>query len=158
VGGGGRHWHGPRSSPSNAAHVIGISPAASSVLCFRAPPARFGTRAAGRWLSRQRSCGRRAREKPMTRPSPGPPDQHAMPPRRSFLIGAGATGVALGTSLSAAYTQVANAPDHSLTIAPMRLELAPGKVIDTFAYNGTVPGPLLRLREGQPVTVDIRND
>jgi FtsP/CotA-like multicopper oxidase with cupredoxin domain len=81
-----------------------------------------------------------------------------MLPRRGFLIGAGATGVALGTSLSAAYTQVAGQPDHSLTIAPKRLELAPGKVIDTFAYNGTVPGPVLRLREGRPVTIDIRND
>jgi FtsP/CotA-like multicopper oxidase with cupredoxin domain len=81
-----------------------------------------------------------------------------MIPRRNFLIGAGATGVALGTSLSAAYTQIAGAPDHSLVIAPQRLELAPGKVIDTFAYNGTVPGPVLRLREGRSVTIDIRND
>jgi FtsP/CotA-like multicopper oxidase with cupredoxin domain len=48
--------------------------------------------------------------------------------------------------------------DHSLRIAPLRLELAPGKVIDTFAYNGTVPGPLLAPREGGPVSIDIRND
>ena len=33
--------------------------------------------------------------------------------------------------------------------APLRLELAPGKVIDTFGYSGTVPGPVLRLREGR---------
>jgi hypothetical protein len=31
-------------------------------------------------------------------------------------------------------------------------------VIDTFAYNGTVPGPVLRLREGRQVSIDIRND
>lgn len=78
--------------------------------------------------------------------------------RRRFLIGAGATGMALGTGLGAAYTQIAAAPDYSLRIAPLRLELAPGRVIDTFAYNGTVPGPLLRLREGRPVSIDIRND
>ena len=53
---------------------------------------------------------------------------------------------------------IATAPDYSLRIAPLRLELAPGKVIDTFAYNGTVPGPVLRLREGRPVSIDIRND
>ena len=52
----------------------------------------------------------------------------------------------------------ASSADHSLRIAPLRLELARGKVIDTFAYNGTVPGPVLRLREGRQVGIDIRND
>lgn len=78
--------------------------------------------------------------------------------RRSFLIGAGATGMALGTALGTAYTQTAAAADHSLRIAPFRLELAPGKVIQTFAYNDRVPGPVLRLREGRQVSIDIRND
>ena len=78
--------------------------------------------------------------------------------RRSLLIGAGAAGMVLGTAMGRAYTQIATAPDHSLRIAPLRLELAPGKVIDTFAYNGTVPGPVLRLREGRQVSIDIRND
>jgi FtsP/CotA-like multicopper oxidase with cupredoxin domain len=78
--------------------------------------------------------------------------------RRGFLVGAGATGMALGTGLGSAYTQIAAAPDYSLRIAPLRLELAPGKVIDTFGYNGTVPGPVLRLREGRQVSIDIRND
>ena len=31
-------------------------------------------------------------------------------------------------------------------------------MIDTFGYNGTVPGPVLRLREGRQVSIDIRND
>ena len=78
--------------------------------------------------------------------------------RRGFLVGAGATGMALGTGLGSAYTQIAAAADYSLRIAPLRLELAPGKVIDTFGYNGTVPGPVLRLREGRQVSIDIRND
>jgi FtsP/CotA-like multicopper oxidase with cupredoxin domain len=78
--------------------------------------------------------------------------------RRSFLIGAGAAGVALGAVTGAAYTQIANAPDYTLRIAPLRLELAPGRLIDTFGYNGTVPGPVLRLREGRQVDIDIRND
>jgi FtsP/CotA-like multicopper oxidase with cupredoxin domain len=67
------------------------------------------------------------------------------------LIGAGAAGAAVGAGLARAYSQIANAPDYTLHIAPLRLELAPGKLIDTFAYNGTVPGPLLHLREGQHV-------
>jgi FtsP/CotA-like multicopper oxidase with cupredoxin domain len=66
--------------------------------------------------------------------------------------------MALGTALGTAHTQTAAAPDYLLRIAPLRLELAPGKVIDTFAYNGTVPGPVLRLREGRQVNIDIRND
>jgi FtsP/CotA-like multicopper oxidase with cupredoxin domain len=78
--------------------------------------------------------------------------------RRNFLIGAGAAGMALGTALGRAYTQIASAPDYAFRIAPLRLELAPGKVIETFGYKGTVPGPVLRLREGRQVSIDIRND
>ena len=78
--------------------------------------------------------------------------------RRGFLIGAGAAGMALGTGLGTAYTQIAAAPDYTLRIAPLRLELAPNKVIETFGYSGTVPGPALRLREGRQVSIDIRND
>ena len=78
--------------------------------------------------------------------------------RRAFVLGAGAFGMALGTAGGTAYTQIASSADHSLRIAPLRLELARGKVIDTFAYNGTVPGPVLRLREGRQVGIDIRND
>ena len=85
---------------------------------------------------------------------------HSLPliDRRTFLIGAGAAGMATGAGLGAAYTQAANAPDYTLRIAPLRLELAPGKAINTFGYNGMVPGPVLRLREGRQVSIDIRND
>ncbi|HEY2134524.1 MAG TPA: multicopper oxidase domain-containing protein, partial [Xanthobacteraceae bacterium] len=81
--------------------------------------------------------------------------------RRAVLAGGAATGAALGTGLGWAYAQSvapqSAAPDHKLHIAPLRLELAPGHVVDTFAYNGTVPGPLLRLPEGRPVTIDVTN-
>jgi hypothetical protein len=45
------------------------------------------------------------------------------------MIGAAAAGAALGSALGRAYTQIA-APDYSLRIAPLRLELTPGKVIE----------------------------
>jgi FtsP/CotA-like multicopper oxidase with cupredoxin domain len=48
--------------------------------------------------------------------------------------------------------------DYTLRIAPITLELAPGKTISTTGYNGTVPGPVLRLREGRPVTIKVIND
>jgi FtsP/CotA-like multicopper oxidase with cupredoxin domain len=48
--------------------------------------------------------------------------------------------------------------DFTLQIAPVALELAPNRIISTIGYNGTCPGPLLRMKEGVPVTVDVIND
>jgi len=45
----------------------------------------------------------------------------------------------------------------SLTASPTRLELAPGKPTEAWAYNGTVPGPTIELREGDLVTVHFTN-
>jgi FtsP/CotA-like multicopper oxidase with cupredoxin domain len=47
--------------------------------------------------------------------------------------------------------------DHSLRIEPCTLEIGKDISIKTLAYNGQVPGPLLRLREGVPVTIDVTN-
>src|SRR6516225_8371232 len=52
----------------------------------------------------------------------------------------------------------AGAADFTLHIAPVIVELAPGRAISTIGYNGTAPGPLLRMREGAPVTVEVIND
>ncbi|HEY6412100.1 MAG TPA: multicopper oxidase family protein [Edaphobacter sp.] len=49
------------------------------------------------------------------------------------------------------------AADYSIEIAPCALEIAPRKVIKTTAYNGKAPGPLLRLKEGRPVMIDVSN-
>ena len=86
-----------------------------------------------------------------------PPASRSWLDRRELVIGAAAAGAALGGGLGWAYAQTADRPDHTLRIAPLRLELAPGRVVDTFAYNGTVPGPLLRLPEGRPATIDVAN-
>jgi FtsP/CotA-like multicopper oxidase with cupredoxin domain len=48
--------------------------------------------------------------------------------------------------------------DYTLQIAPMALELAPNRIISTIGYNGTCPGPLMRVKEGAPLTVDVVND
>src|SRR5450755_2072578 len=47
--------------------------------------------------------------------------------------------------------------DYTLTIAVKPVELAPKRIVSTTTYNGQFPGPLLRLKEGQPVTVEIQN-
>src|ERR1700683_1559278 len=50
------------------------------------------------------------------------------------------------------------AADFTVRIAPMMVELGPQAVVSTIAYNNQVPGPLMRMREGQHVTVDVVND
>jgi len=86
--------------------------------------------------------------------------------RRRFLLGGGLVlggGVASGTALarvaSAAVLAAPAAanPNYSLKIEPCSLEIAPGVTVKTTAYNGQVPGPVLRLREGVPVTIDVTN-
>ena len=54
--------------------------------------------------------------------------------------------------------QFAGAADITLRIGELALELKPGRTVKTLAYNGRVPGPLLRARQGRPLTVDIWND
>ena len=51
----------------------------------------------------------------------------------------------------------AAAPDVTLEIAPYLLEASPKHRIETVAYNGQVPGPLLRMKAGREVAVEIRN-
>ena len=47
--------------------------------------------------------------------------------------------------------------DYTLDIASYTLDLSSKHSIKTIAYNQQVPGPLLRFREGQPVTIDVTN-
>jgi FtsP/CotA-like multicopper oxidase with cupredoxin domain len=45
-----------------------------------------------------------------------------------------------------------------LRIGNVLVDIAKDHTISTIGYNGSVPGPLIRLREGVPVTVDLFND
>lgn len=80
--------------------------------------------------------------------------------RRSLLRGAQAGAALLATRAMSLRAQAAADEDagYKLRIAPTSVEIAPGKVIRTTAYNGTVPGPVLRLREGRPVRIAVTND
>ena len=75
--------------------------------------------------------------------------------RRDLLLGAAATAVA--GHIAKAQTP-ATTPDYTVHIAPISLELAPDRTIKTTGYNGQVPGPVLRLREGRPVSIKVIND
>jgi FtsP/CotA-like multicopper oxidase with cupredoxin domain len=74
--------------------------------------------------------------------------------RRELLKLSGMT--VASAALGGRAQQIAPA-DYTIDIAPYELEAAPRRNIKTIAYNSQVPGPLLRLREDQPVTVDVTN-
>jgi FtsP/CotA-like multicopper oxidase with cupredoxin domain len=81
--------------------------------------------------------------------------------RRAFLKLSGFAALAPGLgSFGPAEAQAhqASKADYTLHIGSARIELAPGRVITTTAYNGEFPGPLVRLTEGRRVVVDIHND
>lgn len=91
--------------------------------------------------------------------------------RRQFLRSASLTAVATvsnevqpflawtQTGTSAPPIPVGNveSPDYSIEIAEIEWELAPKKKLRTTAYNDQIPGKLLRLTEGKPVTIEIVN-
>jgi FtsP/CotA-like multicopper oxidase with cupredoxin domain len=47
--------------------------------------------------------------------------------------------------------------DITLRIQRAQIEVARGCTITTATYNGSAPGPLVRMKEGVPATVDIIN-
>ena len=80
--------------------------------------------------------------------------------RRTLLKAAG-TASLLGVmprSLTAAGQAAAEKADYTIRIATGLVELAPDHIVSTTLYHGQFPGPLLRLKEGRPVTIDIHND
>jgi len=80
--------------------------------------------------------------------------------RRSLLKYAGAAsvmGMVPGLVRGAEQAAAAKA-DYTLRIGTGLVELSPQHILSTTLYNGQFPGPLLRFKEGQRVTVDIYND
>jgi len=80
--------------------------------------------------------------------------------RRSLLKLAGMAPFAnagLGLA-SAAGQEPGPKADYTLRIATGLVELAPDHIVSTTLYNGQFPGPLLRLKEGKRVTVDVHNE
>jgi FtsP/CotA-like multicopper oxidase with cupredoxin domain len=49
-------------------------------------------------------------------------------------------------------------PDITLRIGEITIDLGPGHALKTLAYNGQVPGPVLRMTEGKTVTVEVVNE
>jgi FtsP/CotA-like multicopper oxidase with cupredoxin domain len=87
--------------------------------------------------------------------------------RRDFLKATGVMGATVASrnafanpalSLARVVQQGAERADYTIRIAAAPIEIAKGQFISVVCYNGQFPGPLLRFKEGQQVTVDIHND
>jgi FtsP/CotA-like multicopper oxidase with cupredoxin domain len=95
-----------------------------------------------------------------------------MESRRHFLKTAGwAAGTALLTRYGSSRAEAAAPRDVSavapadpgpaswtLRIQTSPVEIAKDRILSLATYNGQFPGPLLRLKEGQPVTVEVFNE
>jgi len=46
----------------------------------------------------------------------------------------------------------------NLTAEHVKWEVLPGEYIDAYAYNGMVPGPLIRVKEGDRVRINFKNE
>ena len=84
--------------------------------------------------------------------------------RRFAQLGAMASAsIALGQTapMSPAQTAASSAKpkaDITVEIAPYLLEASAKHRFQTIAYNGQVPGPLLRMKQGREITVEVRNN
>jgi FtsP/CotA-like multicopper oxidase with cupredoxin domain len=79
--------------------------------------------------------------------------------RRVIQLGGGAAILGgLAPLIACAKREPETAADHVIRIDRGAIELAPGVNVATTTYNGQFPGPLLRLREGRPVSIDIFNE
>jgi FtsP/CotA-like multicopper oxidase with cupredoxin domain len=86
--------------------------------------------------------------------------------RRDFLLtlsglGAGAVAASVGTGLLGRRDLASGADRAARTIhleaREVTWELAPGRTVKAMAYNGRIPGPEIRVREGERVRVVLGN-
>jgi FtsP/CotA-like multicopper oxidase with cupredoxin domain len=79
--------------------------------------------------------------------------------RRSLLKHAAALSLAGAVPrLAFAGDDPAEKADYTLRIGTGLAELSPQHIVSTTLYNEQCPGPLIRLKEGKRVVVDVHND
>ena len=76
--------------------------------------------------------------------------------RRAFLKQSTSALAALGfATLARADERVVR--EYRLVAAPAEITVAPGRVWSTWAYNGQVPGPMIRATQGERIRVVLEN-
>ncbi|HVK75177.1 MAG TPA: copper oxidase [Kofleriaceae bacterium] len=101
---------------------------------------------------------RTARAQPAPVPAPAPPPPPVPVPAQPPVAAAGGyqpVVVPNGTTLP--FRIVDGVKVFHLVAEPIRHEVAPGLVIDTWGYNGRTPGPLLELVEGDRARIYVTN-
>src|SRR5262252_8563705 len=79
--------------------------------------------------------------------------------RREFLRTTGlAAGALLFSPQNVFSAQDEAAADYTVRIKAAPIEIAPNQILSSVTYNSQFPGPLLRFKEGQQVTVNIINE
>jgi FtsP/CotA-like multicopper oxidase with cupredoxin domain len=68
------------------------------------------------------------------------------------------SGISTQSDRAPAVLPESASPDYTLHIKTSPIEIAPKRIISATTYNGQFPGPLLRFKEGQKVTVDVFNE
>jgi FtsP/CotA-like multicopper oxidase with cupredoxin domain len=78
--------------------------------------------------------------------------------RRSFMLGA--SGLAATVTLPYATYGAKSPAELNLTAAPARWPLVgkPHPATDVWAYETRIPGPAIRLQQGEPVRITIKNE
>src|SRR3989338_6744713 len=77
--------------------------------------------------------------------------------RRLGMPAVAAMCLVLGVSGAAAQTPK-GAKEFTLTATEVPLTLASGKLVKAWVYNGQVPGPEIRVREGERVRITFKNE
>jgi FtsP/CotA-like multicopper oxidase with cupredoxin domain len=78
----------------------------------------------------------------------------------ALVVAAGALGALawLGGGSSASEVVPPQVREFTLVAQPIKWEIEQGIVVDAWAYNGQVPGPEIRVREGDTVRVKLVNN
>ena len=79
-------------------------------------------------------------------------------PHGEATTAAGAADASFSPPVLANLSSVPGTVEVTITAAPARLALLPGAVTNAYAYNGSVPGPTLEVREGDRVIIHFQND
>ena len=66
--------------------------------------------------------------------------------------------VSFGQTKVSPQSEQSGSADYAVRIRVSPIEIARNRIISTINYNGQFPGQLIRLKEGQPTTIDIFND